>query len=590
MRYIAIFTIGIFVACLGLAQGDYESELKLAQEKLSEGKKLFEGFDYLGAIGVLSEALDNNPDLWEAYYFLGMCYDKRGENLDAVEAYEQALEINPDIEGLEEYLNKLRYEEQTGETYLAAGSTAAQAREYVEKGKAFWDAGDKKQAASAIGTALRLNPGLPEANFAAGYIYQQQGALSKSEQFYQKAINIKPDYKEALNNLGLVHLAQGYYAKALYDFSRVIELEYTFMQAYYNRAGTYAAQYDYETAIKEIVKVIAQDDFDLDAHNNLAIYYEHDGDITGAMKEWRKLLELLDKPEAHSESDSKEQLRAQAEEHLGKMAVYEEEATAQRLARENRWRRVRFGLGAGWAQASLGEMDAEIAATADLMEQSFLAWLTSRGAVGLVTRAGSSSTGGINLGGDLGYMLTRNFGVATRERVTRMTNSSIILRGVGKEALPSGGLVNHEYEFKMAVDLSLIAILFGGMLEFGEPGKISFRMGGYAGPIFGLMKAKFKERTYDAANDLETISNWRSSASGSGIGFEATGDLAIPFGKHSFGFIELGYRAAKIGAVTDRWDWDDDGTKDKWQSTDSSADLQLDLSGPVFSMGYRLSM
>lgn len=573
----------LLVGFTAFAQSSYEEEQKIAQQKLEEGKRLQAAGNYLGAIQLLNEAINNNPDLWEAFYLLGICYESRQETLDAVDSYEQALEINPEIEGLSEHLNKLRFEEQTGQTYLVVGSAAAQARDYVEKARELWDAGRQQEAAVAIGTALRLNPALPEANFAAGYIYHKQGALSRAEKFYQAAASIKPDYKEALNNLGLVHMAQGYYLKALYDFSRVIELEYTYMSAYYNRAGAYAAQYDFETAIKELVKVIAQDDLDLDAHNDLALYYEYNGDITNAMKEWRKLLKLLDDPEAHSKSDSKQGLRAQAEDHLAKMAVYEEEGDALRLARQTRWRRVRASLSIGWAQVRMADFESEIIKWSEYLADDFELWLASYGLAGSTIMEPNSSVGGINFGGDIGCMLTRSLGVGVRERITMTRDTRVRITGVGE--------TGQELRYEYGIGADFIAVMFGGWLEFGRPEKAVFRLSAFGGPLYAMVKYVMDYRLTDPSW-IEPYRMWNhGSAKGSGIAFEGSGELAVPFSKYLFGVIEIGYRSARVGSMTYVWDVDGDEIKDDpLMDLEGERKLNFDFSGVVFSAGMRLSM
>lgn len=52
--------------------------------------------NYTKAIEAFKQAIRINPDCAEAYYNLGVVYDKLGFHKDAIEAYKQAIRINPD--------------------------------------------------------------------------------------------------------------------------------------------------------------------------------------------------------------------------------------------------------------------------------------------------------------------------------------------------------------------------------------------------------------------------------------------------------------------------------------------------------------
>lgn len=307
-----VFVLGL--AAGGPAKASYQDDLAEAAEYLEAGKRTYERKDYLTASTLFREAIDLNPDLWEAYYFRGMCHYIRGETDDAIFLFEQAKELHPEIgEQIEDTLARIKVES-LGKTYHKPGSGAKQAFENFEKAKEAWDAGRKEEAEGLLGQAFKYDANTAEVHFAIGYIYAQKGNLEGAEQYYQQAVALKPDYVEALNNLGLVYLKKGYLDRAVYQFRKVIQQDYKRMDAYLNLAEALALKGDYKAATDELVKVVAEDDSDIVAYNNLGVYYEESGNITDAIKSWHRVAEL----------GTDTELVMQAEEHLKKMEIYED--------------------------------------------------------------------------------------------------------------------------------------------------------------------------------------------------------------------------------------------------------------------------
>ena len=85
-----------------------------AAKHLNKGKGFYAQGEYLMAITALKKCINEAPSIWEAHYLLGHSYYVRGETMDAIDSYEAALELKQDIQGLQDFLQKIRYEEQTG--------------------------------------------------------------------------------------------------------------------------------------------------------------------------------------------------------------------------------------------------------------------------------------------------------------------------------------------------------------------------------------------------------------------------------------------------------------------------------------------
>ncbi|HUO57912.1 MAG TPA: tetratricopeptide repeat protein [bacterium] len=77
--------------------------------------------DYDKAIQYFRAALDQRPDYWQAYQFLGEAYYQNANRTEAVVAMKQSLRLHPDNKGLREFLNKI----EKGSPWIAADSSVS---------------------------------------------------------------------------------------------------------------------------------------------------------------------------------------------------------------------------------------------------------------------------------------------------------------------------------------------------------------------------------------------------------------------------------------------------------------------------------
>ena len=73
--------------------------------------------------------------------------------------------------------------------------------------------------------AIRINPDDAKAHCNLGAVYHSLGRYQDAIEAYKQAIRIKPDLTEAYNNLGIVMKAQGNYDEAIENFARVVQLQ-----------------------------------------------------------------------------------------------------------------------------------------------------------------------------------------------------------------------------------------------------------------------------------------------------------------------------------------------------------------------------
>lgn len=72
------------------------------------GMDLFKNRDYEKAVQYFKAAVDERPDYWQAYQFLGDAYYQNSNRTEAIVAMEQSLKLHPDNPDLRKFISKIR--------------------------------------------------------------------------------------------------------------------------------------------------------------------------------------------------------------------------------------------------------------------------------------------------------------------------------------------------------------------------------------------------------------------------------------------------------------------------------------------------
>ena len=127
------------------------------------------------AVEAYNKALSIKPDLAEVYNNLGNAFRDQDKFEEAIEAYNKALTIKPDY-----------------------------AEAYNNLGNAFRDRGKLEEAIEAYNKALSIKPDYAEAHNNLGNALQNQGKLDEASASYERAVIIKPDFAEAHRHLSMM--------------------------------------------------------------------------------------------------------------------------------------------------------------------------------------------------------------------------------------------------------------------------------------------------------------------------------------------------------------------------------------------------
>lgn len=148
----------------------------------------------------------NSPDKW---FQQALQHHQAGRMVDAVFAYRQVLELQPDNPqchyNMALTLQSLNQIDAAITGYQRAiGINPGFAEAHNNLGNVFQLQGRLDEAGQAYSRALEINPKLAQAQFNLGLVLKKQNRFSLAVERFQAALAIAPDYVEALENLFLL--------------------------------------------------------------------------------------------------------------------------------------------------------------------------------------------------------------------------------------------------------------------------------------------------------------------------------------------------------------------------------------------------
>ncbi len=98
------------------------------------------------------------------------------------------------------------------------------ARDYVERGRAYLEAGRLNEAIAELSRAASLDPKLSQAHSLLAVAYERKGLRDRAEDSYRRAIDVNEKDPQALNNLGYSLYLSGNYRAAVDKLKRAARL------------------------------------------------------------------------------------------------------------------------------------------------------------------------------------------------------------------------------------------------------------------------------------------------------------------------------------------------------------------------------
>jgi tetratricopeptide (TPR) repeat protein len=168
---------------------------------------------------------------------------------------------------------------------------------WLRQADAHHTAGRLDDALACYSEALRLHPGLHEACYNAGLIYQSRRQPCQASAFYRRALQVKPDLAPAWNNLGRIHVDAGELEPAADCFLRAISLKPDFAEAHFNLGEVLRTRQKPREAIEAYRMALRLNPTMVGAWNNLGNLLRDGGDLVGAAECFREVVRL--RPDLH---------------------------------------------------------------------------------------------------------------------------------------------------------------------------------------------------------------------------------------------------------------------------------------------------
>lgn len=138
-----------------------------------------------------------------------------------------------------------------------ARKSPQKARVFVNLARAFERRGDPVQATEAYRAAVAIDPNQTDPLLNFGLLLVQAGKLDEALAQFQAALRIDPGLVEAYNNIGKVYGMQRRYDDALKAFQAALELKPTLAEPHNNIGYVYAQQNRHGEALVEYDKCLA---------------------------------------------------------------------------------------------------------------------------------------------------------------------------------------------------------------------------------------------------------------------------------------------------------------------------------------------
>jgi tetratricopeptide (TPR) repeat protein len=218
---------------------------------------------YQEAIEAFKEAIRINPDYAEAHNGLGAIYGQSGKLQEAIEAFKQAIRIKPGF-----------------------------AKPHANLGTAYGKLNRLQEAIQALKQAIRINPDYAEAYGGLGLVYGKSGRYQEAIEAFKEGIQRKPDYAEAYGGLGFAYMSLRKYSEALEASKQAIQIKPDLAACHFILGAVYSQSGRYQDAIEAFREGIRIKPDDAEAHYQLGIVYTKLNNTSDALGEYTILKNL----------------------------------------------------------------------------------------------------------------------------------------------------------------------------------------------------------------------------------------------------------------------------------------------------------
>jgi tetratricopeptide (TPR) repeat protein len=219
--------------------------------------------DYRTELSIWNDTISKCPNNARAYCNLGLALLHTGKVREAIDYYEQSLQLDP---------------------YSAVG--------HNNLGNALRRVGRVDEAISQYEQAVRLDPELAAAHYDLAVTLKQVGRVDEAIRHYQEAVRIDPDLARAQNNLGNALLQSGKIEEAIGHLEQAIRIAPGYVEAYNNLGNALLLAGNVAEAVRQYQRALQIAPNDAAAHYNLGMLLADQGKGEEAISHLRSAVKL----------------------------------------------------------------------------------------------------------------------------------------------------------------------------------------------------------------------------------------------------------------------------------------------------------
>jgi tetratricopeptide (TPR) repeat protein len=270
----------------------FEDALKLYEAQKKSGK-----WDYVALERKFQAALEEDSNLAEADYNLGVLAERQGNRKAAVEHYQGALKKKPTLRQAAENLavmlqndgnvqGAVQIYQQILTSYPEDASSRARLAEIYRQ------QGDHERAMQLAREALIRESKTLTAHKVMMRSYLDRQQLSMARLVALRAMKLDEGDPELYHTIGLILLKEGEAEKARAQFTRAVQARADFLPAHVILARMAMQSQDFAGAEEHLRRILAADSKNAEAHLNLGVAYKGMGDYDKALQEYEEAEKL----------------------------------------------------------------------------------------------------------------------------------------------------------------------------------------------------------------------------------------------------------------------------------------------------------
>jgi tetratricopeptide (TPR) repeat protein len=233
-------------------------------------------------------SVQRNPEDWMGHNNLGDLLVRSGRAAEAVDHYERALRLAPDLAEIEYNLGGALLQLGRGNEAIPAYLAAIRLHpDYpdaeVNLGQTLVAVGRLPEAIPHFEAALRSRPADADSEAALGLALAHTGRLPEAIAHYQSALRLNANLPEAHNNLGSALASSGRLSEAIVQFGEAARLRPSYGEARANLASALGNSGRLPEAIVQYEQILQQHPDNADAHANLGLALVQTGRVAEAL-------------------------------------------------------------------------------------------------------------------------------------------------------------------------------------------------------------------------------------------------------------------------------------------------------------------